>query len=595
MDIHAENGKQLIEIIGTRGIKPIFNIPNYQRPYSWKTEHCEQLLEDIKENQKGYFLGSLVLVQNGNTKAGDTTILFDTIDGQQRLTTLSLLYAALYEFLENKPNFKGSRTAIDLKDALIIEDGNMLHLKLDDDRYGEDFEYLIHKVIKSEGWENKKEPSGYKKRRIYKNFNYFREKLAKYTEQQAKELLSQVNSTVFVQIITYDITDAFIIFQSINDTGLNLSLVDIIKIEFIKNDKNQEKWKNLLEKLSDESDENIELQTRFFRHFYNAFIHKYELQGYNKATKSNITKIFKELCKKNSSELLTELVGAADIYGSLNYPSLDQDYKFSFCAQELLDLRHVQAKPAYLFLLYLFSSFPTEHDLLKDCVNLLVKYFIRRNFTNTPATNTLDKIFMDLITKCEEIKKQGKKLTIQEITNFLLANEYSSINDFVLSLQGDIYTDYPEATRFVLCAVEQAHFTQETRIDLWERKNNKYTFTIEHVLPEAENMHPEWIKMIAKGDKHKATVIQEKFLHKLGNLTLSVYNSNLGKLPLDQKQNKKDENGNPIGYNNGRYLNKILKDIPEWNENTINERTERLIKEILKLFHFSGETHKYLN
>lgn len=593
MEIKAKEGEVISNIISPRkGAQPVFNIPSYQRPYSWKNEQCEELFEDVYENEKEYYLGSLVLVQNNPYESGESTVQYDTIDGQQRLTTISLLYAAIYEHMESLPNFS-DRDARDIRDVLCIEDEKKLHVNLAG-KNGEDFKYLIFTTLKLE--KDIKAPSGYKKRRIYKNFACFRNKLQNFTAQQTKDLLGKLDTTMFVRLITHDIADAFTIFQSINDRGLNLSLVDIIKIEFIKDNNNHGEWDKLLEKLSDENnDDNLELQSRFFRHFYNAFLYKYEIKGYNKATKSNIAHIFKKLCTTyDASVLLGELVKAAEVYGLLNYPTLEEDYKFYFCAPELLELRHVQAKPAYLFLLYVFLTYPKEQDLLRECVQLLTKYFVRRNLTNFPATNALDKMFIDLINKCEDSRKRNNKVTIQDIIGFLLGHEYSSIETFVNALEGEVYADFPDSTRFLLCAIEQSHQTRESAIDLWEKKNNKYTFTIEHVLPEATNMHQEWIDMIADGNKKEALAIQEKCLHKLGNLTLSGYNSNLGKLPLNQKQTKVNEKGFPIGYNNGFYLNKILKDIPKWNEDTINERTERLIKEILKLFSFPGETHEYL-
>jgi hypothetical protein len=87
-------------------------------------------------------------------------------------------------------------------------------------------------------------------------------------------------------------------------------------------------------------------------------------------------------------------------------------------------------------------------------------------------------------------------------------------------LAGDIY-DNPEATRFVLTKIEESHFTRENKLNFWERdNNNNLVWTIEHIFPKGENIPDSWVEAVADGDKEKAKLLQDQWVHKLGNLTL---------------------------------------------------------------------------
>ncbi|MBU1252512.1 MAG: HNH endonuclease family protein, partial [Nanoarchaeota archaeon] len=174
------------------------------------------------------------------------------------------------------------------------------------------------------------------------------------------------------------------------------------------------------------------------------------------------------------------------------------------------------------------------------------------------------------------------------IKNFLTNPErYSSENIFREKLESNIYEINSEVARYILCKVEEENFTKESEIDLWRREKEKYVFTIEHILPEGERLPKEWVNMIAKGDKEEAKRLQEQFVHKLGNLTMTAYNSNLSNLSFDKKRDRKDKKGKNIGYKNNLYLNGEiypLNNKKEWIIEDIEKRTRILIDEALKLF-----------
>ena len=122
---------------------------------------------------------------------------------------------------------------------------------------------------------------------------------------------------------------------------------------------------------------------------------------------------------------------------------------------------------------------------------------------------------------------------------------------------------------------------------LWERyASGNYVWTIEHIFPQGKNIPDEWVKMVADGDMSKATEVQEKQVHTLGNLTITGYNSKLSNMPFVTKRDRKDVYGANVGYRNGLNLNDELINTDTWTSEQIQERTDRLVGLTLKAFDF---------
>src|SRR5207249_8253106 len=111
-----------------------------------------------------------------------------------------------------------------------------------------------------------------------------------------------------------------------------------------------------------------------------------------------------------------------------------------------------------------------------------------------------------------------------------------------------------------------------------------YVWTVEHIFPQGANIPESWVKMIAGGDEAKAKEYREQYVHKLGNLTITGYNSKLGNMSFVSKRDRKDAAGKLVGYKNGLYLNAELRDRDAWNVQDIEARTKILVSEALKLF-----------
>lgn len=113
-------------------------------------------------------------------------------------------------------------------------------------------------------------------------------------------------------------------------------------------------------------------------------------------------------------------------------------------------------------------------------------------------------------------------------------------------------------------------------------------WTIEHIFPEGVNIPESWVEMIADGDREEAVKIQEEYVHKLGNLTLTGYNSSLSNFDFDKKRDRKKD-GKFIGYKNGLFLNEDLRNKKKWTKKDIIERTEKLVSLAKKIFKMKNE------
>ena len=587
----------LISSVNAYTISEIFNpdskikyiIPKYQREYAWKKEQVEDFFNDLLENQEGYFLG-VILCVNKTIDALEESVL-ELIDGQQRLITISLHYAAIYkiysEINDNSDDFKAEK--VNLKNKLMIKNKeNKTKLELStQNNNSEDYKAILYeiRVYKDSSF---RKPANLGNRRLYKTYSYILNLLSKMSESQLRAFLDKINSAIIIKMEVANYSDAHTLFESINNRGLPLSAMDLIKNKLLseidkrhkinKSDVNMseafELWKKITENV-----EEYNIQERFLRQYYNAFRHndKIKVKNFPVATKSVLIKIYEQIINKDPEFILNELVNKSEIYNNFISPNPNDELYY-----DLLDLLHVGAAPSYTLLLYLFSKYREDIKLLKNVVKFLIKYFVRRNITDFPATKVLDRMFMNLVDKCE-----NKTVNVDDfIISFMTKpDRFANIETFKNKLLGDIYIDNTDMARFILCKIEESHMTKETWKDLWVKdKSNKYLWTIEHIFPEGKNIPEDWIKTIAGGDKEKAEKLQEKCVHKIGNLTLTAYNKNLSNLPFNDKKERKDSKGNYIGYRNGLYLNKELSEKGKWTVEDIEKRTKELVEEAIKLF-----------
>jgi hypothetical protein len=579
-----------------------FFIPKYQREYVWRKENWESLFDDLEDAVPGYFLGSIICV---NTQADSLQgNRLELIDGQQRFMTICLLFCALYQALRKIPNPDENLHVemANLKRRLFVKGTrDWRFVPTEQSKNKDDFQYILSQNF-PEMATAPRELSYFGNRRISKAYSYFCERITELSPGDTLELLENLKSAILVKIEVPSHADAFVLFETINNRGIPLSAIDIIKNNLLAAldqapnygiHRAFDEWTELVELLPDTG-----VQERFLRQLYNAFkyLQRVQVRGCPRATRSNLITIYDTLLRRSPVWLFHEMMDAGRLYAAL----LDPDQAMSRWGQEtadaLRDLGHLGAAPGYTFLLWAAQVTKgngwNPSNVLERLAQHQTKWFFWRNLTDIPSTRDLDPMFMELIDALLELLR--KKEIANEDAFVAAAMKWlygraAPVEARNLKLDGDLYEENYDATRFMLCKLEEAHQTRETRRDLWvQDKGGKSVFTVEHILPKTENLTTGWVAMLAKGDAERASAIRELWAHRLGNLTLSGYNANLGKMDFQRKRDRKNERDDFIGYRNGLYLNRELAVRDDWNEQAIRHRTKTLCDEVRTLFALDG-------
>lgn len=610
--INSVEDPTVANILSTDMLK-IYDIPRYQREYTWNQRDWANLYDDITQNDAGYFLGSFIVV-NGTVNSKMDTIHYEVIDGQQRLTTLSLFLAALYaRIMEHKDSIDDDMMLDDirpLRNRLILKsDKSMTRVIPQVQNHNlEDYRWILKEHIGLDAIMQKPKFLGLRK--MSKAFNYFYDRLGEDVGgrdgiecvRYLLDICRLVCSAVVVQITVDSHADAYTLFASLNNRGVPLSAVDLIKnmllgkvagVDDGQLDYYFERWQEVLHNLGDD----YKTQERFFRQNYDAFRREVnkpfigesgsQLPLGSVATRSNLLKIYEKRMEADGGALkvLDELTENSALYSKII--GLDQESLDSELSHQLLELSRAQGVASYLMLLFLFKKkdqLELKDETLALLVRLLVCFFVRRNLTDTPPTRDLERLFISI---CESLESEGLKgIAAAKYIKKRLVDVSASDTSFKERLEGPIYDVNPDMTRYILTVIASPSVTKEMK-PLWERyASGNYVWTIEHIFPQSKNIPDEWVKMVADGDMSKAIEVQEKQVHTLGNLTITGYNSKLSNMPFVTKRDRRDVYGANVGYRNGLNLNDELVNTDTWTSEQIQERTDKLAGLTLKAFDF---------
>lgn len=586
--INSANNLSVANLLSTIDENVTYVVPKYQREYTWSRDNRDALFNDILEDEGGHFIWSMIYIPNIKEA---NKIQNEVIDWQQRLTTISLLYAAIYKKLNtiatNDEDIISQKSNI--RKRLVI-DKEWWKTKLElsfQNKNMDDYRYVLSKEIWVLNFTTKV-PNCWN-RLIYKAFRYFEDKISEYDIDDLLIVLKKLDKVNVVVITVDSHSNAFILFETLNNRWVPLTAIDLIKNKILA-ELDMEKY-NINDAFDKRNQivsnlEDYTIQERFLRHYYNAFKYQENIKVNNvsKATKSTLIKIYEELISKNAEFMINEFLEKSYNYKCFVDPNNEEENKYRFLNNKLEDLIRVKAAPSYLLLLYLSTkTIESPEDFYMKITDFLIKYFVRRNITDFPNTRNLDQIFIDLVSELEENPDSiNADYIIEYLSN---PSRMSDIESFKDKLAGDIYEINTDMARFILSKIEEEHNTKEKYVSLRARdKSNKLIRTIEHIFPEGNNIPKEWIDMIANGDKAEAKKIQDDYVHKIGNLTLTWYNSNLSNFSFDKKRDRKNEKWDSIGYKNWLYLNEDIKDKEIWTKDDIEKRTEFLITEAVSIF-----------
>jgi uncharacterized protein with ParB-like and HNH nuclease domain/predicted transport protein len=526
-----------------------FVIPIYQRTYSWQITQCNKLLNDILRISKdpsvpGHFIGSVVYFQESIHTVSDVPKLL-VIDGQQRLTTISLLIAALAEFIkDNVVDIDTNFTKLQNYYLLNAEEEGELRYKLLLTR--RDKGTLIN-IIQGVS------PTGEYSLRVAENFKFFKEKI---NIENAAEIYNGIMRLFIVDVaLEKDKDNPQLIFESLNSTGLDLSQADLIRNYILMG-------------------QEIKLQTELYEKYWfpmeqsygNEYTASFDwfMRDYLSVKSGTIPRIgrvhdeFKKYAQGNKAPSnVTELV--QDIHKFSGYyvnmvlhkePNEDLQTAFK-------NITRLKVGVCYPFFLPVYDDYKmgviTKEEFC-EIVNLVENYVFRRAICGIP-TASMNKTFATLY-------------------KFIIKQNYLESVKATFQLM-DSYKRYPNDAEFEKEIVTKDIYNFRSRnyllsrIENFKRKEfvNVDDYTIEHILPQNKDLSKEWQDML--GLNWKKT--QEQFLHTLGNLTLTGYNSELSDRPFSQKKTIEGGfNDSPIR------LNDYLRKADVWNDEQIQIRAKEL-------------------
>ena len=542
-------------------------IPVYQRNYDWKKEQCNQLWEDIikvaqNENYSSHFIGSIVYIHDGIYSSGGVKKL-TVIDGQQRLTTLMLLYIAIFNQLDDK------KVKEKIKNQYLINpyfDNEEEKIKLKStENNREAIKYIL---------DNKKIENYDKYSRIIENYHFFSERLK---EVKFQTVLDGINKLTFVEIaLDRENDNPQKIFESINSTGLNLSQSDLIRNYVLMElePKIQEHffyvyWKVIEENTINEAD-NSRLTAEFIRDFLT-------IQTKKIPSKNKVYQFFKErysdIKQENIKNILEELKAYSFHYSKLLSPSKEKDKEIQ---QHLRWINEIEVSVAYPFLICVYSDYAKNKINKKEFIHVLelVQNYVWRRFLVGLPTSGLNKVFPALYGGLG-----NKKFSyIENLQAYLLSHtgdsqRFPKNKDVKNSLHNkDMYKINLKNKHYLFEKLER--YNNKEYVDVRNNKN----ITIEHIFPQAPDK--EWDKHLPKDERK---TMEEKN-HTIGNLTLSGNNGSLGNKYFTEKRDMNYKGGEQ-GYRfSNLRLNKDLKKLEKWNYEEWEKRTSNIADRINKIW-----------
>lgn len=528
-----------------------FLIPVYQRFYSWDIDQCKRLWNDIVEMQRkgktGHFVGSIVNIAEQAMPTGVQKYMI--IDGQQRMTTLTLLLLALRDYAIKNP----SDTTINARriDNMLLKN----EYESGDERYKlllteTDRDILISLV-------EKKPISESIRSRLIENYNFFANKLAD-KELQPAEVYESIGKLQIVNItLDRTVDDAQAIFESLNSTGKELSESDLIRNYVLMGLEPSEQtyvyehlWRPMEQLFIYETQGTV--MDAFFRHYLTMKLSRIPKQGrvYEEF------KLYHLNCEFGTiRELCQDLLEYAKYYTNIVFKrNSDTDLKKLY--EDIIDLRMEVSYPFLLKIHHDYREGLITSDELKEILRLCISYVLRRAICEIP-TNSMNKTFATL-------------------KNYIRPDDYlNSVKAFFV--MQDTYKEFPDNDKFEGAFENRDIYNMRARnyiLSRLENFDNKApiiieNYTIEHIMPQNKNLSLEWQADLGAEWQD----VQKKYLHTIGNLTLTAYNSEMSDRPFLEKM---DMAG---GFKESALrLNKYVILQNKWNQKHIQERAKELAK-----------------
>lgn len=547
-----------------------FIIPVYQRNYDWTETQCKLLLDDIlaaglSDKIIAHFIGSIVYIHDGEYLASGIRELA-IIDGQQRLTTVTLAYICIYRLLLKL----GDQSQVNrVHETYLINKfaADEEKLKL---RPTENNDKALKHILQEDTPEDY--PNGFS--RVISNYNYFKSRI---TEENYGCVLKGLAKLMFVEIsLERGKDDAQRIFESLNSTGLELSQADLIRnyiLMGLSRKKQDEIFRQYWEKIETLAKDELTNSSRV-----SDFIRDYlTLQNKKIPNKNLVYQEFKtkyqSLALDDLETLLTNLRNLARHYQKLTNPTREPDLHIR---RHLEYIHLLEINVCYPFLIQVYEDY--QNQLIDKVVFIgvleLIQSFTWRRFVLGLPTNALNKIFMRLY---EDVVPSDYLASIQKSLLRKKGSQRFPKDAEVLQTlaEKDVYHIKPKNRVYFLNRLENHQNNEPVFMD------TDSGITIEHIFPQ--NPDPQWQKETPAEDYKK---FAESYLHTIGNLTLSGNNGSLGNRSFPEKK-KMNADGKEQGYAFSRlWLNRFLKEIDVWGVAQYQKRSTELGERFLAIWRF---------
>ncbi|MGL2824216.1 GmrSD restriction endonuclease domain-containing protein [Helicobacter pylori] len=531
-----------------------FVIPIYQRLYSWKKEQCEQLWDDIikiggNDKMNGHFIGSILYVRDDNTHSSPLLI----IDGQQRLTTITLLLIALKNHLSEEVKILEKFSRKNIENYLINSDKKFRLILSESDK--DTLLFLIDK--------NKRKPSE-PSVKIVENFELFEKWISENTDK-LETIFKGLKKLMIVWIALDKGDDPQLIFESMNSKGIELTQADLIRNYIVmetevgkQEDFYNQYWRAMEEnfKQSEKQSKREDLFDKFVRHYLTIKTGKIP-------NEKRVYGAFKDYQQKEGIEiedLLKDLQKYCGYFCQIAFKKED-DKVLNKALSFLVDL---EMDVIYPLLLELYSDYIdgvlSKQDFM-PIIYLTESYLCRRAVCGL-GSKGLNKVFPSFI------KKINKDQYLESIEVHFLSLEKTT-------------GKFPKDSEFrdSLITIDFYHFKKIKyfleRLENFGTKEpvNTQECTIEHIMPKT--LTEEWERDL--GENFQA--IHDKYLHTIGNLTLTGYNQEYSNKSFQEKRDmEKGFKQSPLR------LNQSLKDLESFGEKEIEKRANDLADWALKIW-----------
>ncbi|MDK6293884.1 DUF262 domain-containing protein [Aerococcus urinae] len=545
-------------------------IPVYQRNYDWKLDNCKRLFSDLmaihEEKRRTHFFGSIVV------KPG--TLIDETIviDGQQRITTVSLLFLALCNWMEDNNISEGSFTSENIRDEYLVNrlsneaDKYKLRLNIEDDK--------IFKLLLTDP-KHADRAVDIGNTNVLDNYNYFYQQVDQ-TSLSVVDLI-QVISRLEVMVVNLSSPDddAQLIFESLNSTGVDLTEADKIR-NFLLMNESQEDQNRYFNTYWHPIEKRTQYDLSLFFWYYMAIKRgKYPVKSrlyedFKKYYENNYTDkevFFKEI--NDYSYAFQEVIGA-----NTGNQAID-DILFRLNQIDLTVMRP--------FLMSLILAF-NKGDLLEDeavAMLELIESFTARHIIVKSSTSLFNKFYSSLYRDFQRLydkaQKEGETVEKVDLLAAILVNKSNNLafpkNEEVLAelRSRDFYNIRPNYRTYLFERLENYNHHEILNIYQGIEEGN---YSIEHIMPQ--KLSKTWINELGPNYEE----IHESYLNRLGNLTITGYNSKYSNKSFQTKKTMEK------GFDESHfvYLNALPREVDHWNEETIKERTRLLADKALEVW-----------